>query len=379
MKKAGWIVLITIIFSSLFIGCTSASDVPVNENATAVDTTMSINDEELAAEDINTEDITREEIAAEEATTNIENPEDKENIENIDDTDNTVESYTKAESTVQTMPSSDVDNNQIALNPDIKLSSDEDTFILYLSGIDVWGSVNTTSRSDVNILAIVNMSSGKILLVNTPRDYYVPLPVSSGACDKLTHAGIYGVNCSIGAMESLYGVDVDYYVRMNFSGFESIINTMGGIDVYSEYTFTVDPIKTYQAGYNHLTGLEALAFVRERHAFPDGDNQRGKNQMEVIKAMVTKLCSKDFLYNYSDILSQLSGTYQTDMPASVIYDIVSYQLGNDINWQIETYSVTGSGSYEYTYSVPGTALYVMLPNQTSIDGAKSRISSVLAE
>ncbi len=373
MKKAGWIVVITIILSSLFMGCANDNNVPVKADINTQVEVEPISDEGLVAEE-NTDDTTREEITAEETTTNTENIED---IENVGDTDEPSVSDTNAESLEQTI--SDEDNNQVALNPDIKLSSDEDTFILYLSGIDVWGSVNTTSRSDVNILAIVNMSSGKILLVNTPRDYYVPLPVSSGACDKLTHAGIYGVDCSIGAMESLYGVDVDYFVRMNFSGFESIIDTMGGIDVYSEYTFTVDPIKTYQAGYNHLTGLEALAFVRERHAFPDGDNQRGKNQMEVIKAMVTKLCTKDFLYNYSNTLSQLNGTYQTDMPASVIYDIVSYQLGNNINWQIETYSVTGTGSYEYTYSVPGTALYVMLPNQTSIDGAKSRISSVLAE
>ena len=141
-------------------------------------------------------------------------------------------------------------------------------YTIYLSGIDTRGEMTAKSRSDVNILAIVNMKTGHIQLVNTPRDYYVYLP-NQGANDKLTHAGLYGVESSEAAIENLYGINIDYYVRMNFSGFEAIIDTLGGIDVYSEYDFTVDPIKHYTVGYNHVSGLEALAFARERHAFAD--------------------------------------------------------------------------------------------------------------
>lgn len=260
-----------------------------------------------------------------------------------------------------------------------KLSSDEDTFILYISGIDVWGGVNVQSRSDVNILAVVNTRTGHIQLINTPRDYYVTLPNSGSSKDKLTHAGLYGVDTSMGALENLYGIEIDYFVRMNFSGFESIIDTLGGIDVYSEYDFTVEPIKHYTEGYNHLTGLEALAFARERHAFAAGDNQRGKNQMAVIQAMVQKLASKEFLYHYDEILDDLEDCFQTDMPADFIYSLVRYQLSNETEWKIDTFSVTGYDSYAVTYSVPGVEAYVMLPNEDDIAEAAGLIEETLAE
>lgn len=253
------------------------------------------------------------------------------------------------------------------------------SFVVYFSGIDVWGWVDTKSRSDVNIIAVVNPGTGHILLINTPRDYYVDMPVSNGTKDKLTHAGLYGVDNSMGTLEMLYDIDIDYYVKMNFSGFEAIIDTLGGVDVYSEYDFTVDPIKHYTVGYNHLTGLEALAFVRERHAFADGDNQRGKNQMELIRAMTDKICSTDFLLNYSEILDELADSFRTDMPTELMEDLVKGQLINATEWTIDTYAVTGYGSYETTYSIPGSNSYVMLPNEEDVAYAKELMEAVLNE
>lgn len=259
-----------------------------------------------------------------------------------------------------------------------ELSSDEDTLVMYISGIDTFGSVNVKSRSDVNILAIVNTKTGHVQLINTPRDYYVMLP-DKGAKDKLTHAGLYGVECSKSALENLYGVEIDYFLRMNFSGFEDIIDTLGGIDVYSEYDFTVDPIKHYTVGYNHLSGIEALAFARERHSFASGDIQRGKNQMEVIKAMINKMTSSDMLANYSEVLDEISDCFQTDMPSDVIYDLVRYQLSKGISWKVDSYSVTGIGGSETTYSMPSTTCYVMLPKDSDVEQAKQLIEAVLLE
>lgn len=253
------------------------------------------------------------------------------------------------------------------------------TFILYFSGIDVWGWTDTTSRSDVNIIAAINTNTRHIQLINTPRDYYVELPISNGAKDKLTHAGIYGVDVSMGALEMLYGIDIDYYFRMNFSGFEKIIDTMGGVDVYSEFEFTVEPIKHYEQGYNHLTGLEALAFVRERHAFASGDNQRGRNQMELLKAMVKKVCSIDFLLNYDEIMAELTDMYRTNMTNEFMADLVFNQLLDGTEWTVDSFSVTGSGGMEPTYSVPSASSYVMYPNQDDIATATELINSVLNE
>ena len=254
-----------------------------------------------------------------------------------------------------------------------------ESFLLYFSGIDVWGWVDTQSRSNVNIIAAINPGTRHIQLINTPRDYYVEMPLSGETKDKLTHAGLYGVENSVGTLETLYGVDIDYYIRMNFSGFESIIDTLGGVDVYSEYDFTVDPIRHYTEGCNHLTGLETLAFVRERHAFQDGDNQRGRNQMALIQAMVSKVCSLEFLLHYSDIMDELTDMYRTNVPLSLIADMVGNQLLDDREWTVDTYSVTGSNGSEITYSAPGTKAYVMIPNEEEVATAGKLIEEVLNE
>lgn len=252
-----------------------------------------------------------------------------------------------------------------------------ESFLLYFSGIDVWGWVDTQSRSDVNIIAAVNPATRHIQLINTPRDYYVEMPVSDGLKDKLTHAGLYGVENSVGTLETLYGIEIDYYIRMNFSGFEAIIDTLGGVDVYSEHDFTVDPIKHYTEGYNHLTGLEALAFVRERHAFADGDNQRGRNQMALVQAMVKKVCSLDFLLNYAEVMEELADMFRTDVPLDLIAAMVGNQLLDDTEWTVDTYSVSGSNGSERTYSVPGAESYVMLPDEDAVAEAKKLIEEAL--
>lgn len=250
-------------------------------------------------------------------------------------------------------------------------------FVVYISGIDRFGAVSAKSRSDVNLLLAVNTETKQIQIINTPRDYYVPLANSGGVRDKLTHAGIYGVDNSIGTLEMLYGVKIDYYVRMNFSGFEAIIDALGGIDVYSEYDFTVDPIKHYEKGINHVNGIEALAFARERHAFAAGDIQRGKNQMEVVRATIQKAISPEILYQYSKLLDSISEMLQTNMSSQQIYSLVRMQLSDMASWDIQTYSVTGTGSKSTTYSMPNQMAYVMIPNDSQVDEAKRMIANVL--
>lgn len=266
-----------------------------------------------------------------------------------------------------------------SVEQEIQTEKDMGTFVVYFSGIDVWGWTDTKSRSDVNIIAAVNTNTRHIQLINTPRDYYVEMPISNGAKDKLTHAGLYGVENSMGTLSMLYDIDIDYYLRVNFSGFEAIIDEMGGVDVYSEYDFTVDPIKHFTEGYNHLTGLEALAFVRERHAFASGDNQRGRNQMALLNAMIQKVCSADFLANHDKIIEDLTDMYRTNIPDDVIAGLIFNQLLNNEAWTVDSYAVTGTGGTETTYSTPDSAGYVMIPNDADVEQAKELLQSVLTE
>lgn len=259
----------------------------------------------------------------------------------------------------------------------VEKNKDLTQFVVYVSGIDRFGAVSATSRSDVNLLLAVNTETKEIQMINTPRDYYVPLANSNGVKDKLTHAGLYGVDNSIATLEMLYDVEIDYYVRMNFSGFEGIIDALGGIDVYSEYDFTVEPIKHYTKGINHVTGLEALAFARERHSFAKGDIQRGENQMEVVKATIQKALSKEILYNYTEVLEDVSGIFQTNMTSEEIYQLVKMQLSDMATWDMNTYSVTGTGSMSTTYSMPNRNVYVMNPNQQQVEEAQKLLMDVL--
>ncbi|QFJ53767.1 LCP family protein [Pseudobutyrivibrio xylanivorans] len=271
--------------------------------------------------------------------------------------------------------------NEIKVSKKVEASnviSSEKPFVVYISGKDTWGHISVTSRSDVNIIAVVNPGTKHILLVSTPRDYYVPLSISNGVKDKLTHSGIYGIEVSEATMEMLYGIKMDHYFKLNYSGFEGLIDAMGGITVWSDYAFDVENIGHFKKGDNELSGLEALAFVRERHSFARGDVQRGVNQMNVIQSVVQKLTSKAILKNYGEILRKCDGTFATDLSSEEIADLVSFQLSNPGEWNIEKISVGGTGEYNNVYSLK-KSVYVMDPNQDDIDNAKARIQEVLDE
>ena len=252
-------------------------------------------------------------------------------------------------------------------------------FTVYFSGIDTYGSINTRSRSDVNIVMTVNPLTKKILLVTIPRDAYVTIPgISGGSYDKLTHAGIYGVSASMRTLEQVYGIKLDYYVRVNFSSVEKFVDLLGGVNVYSAYEFTSSHIGVhFNKGYNLMNGREALAFARERYAFASGDNQRGKNQMELIKAVFNKMRSPSMLLKFSDIMNAVSSNFQTDLTMDQLTSLVRMQLNDGASWTIETYAVTTTGGSAYCYSYHGRKLYVGYINQSSAAEAGRRMRAVM--
>jgi len=253
----------------------------------------------------------------------------------------------------------------------------KEPFIVYLSGSDSRSaSINATGRSDVNILAAVNPSTHQILLVNTPRDYYVPLSISGGVRDKLTHAGLYGIDCSAATLSMLYGVEIPYYVRLNFTGFENIVNALGGVTVHSDYTFTADGYQ-FTAGDNTLMGAAALAFVRERYSFTTGDNQRGQDQMAMIKAILNKAMSPAILTNYQSLLTAVAGSFATNFSYDDMAAFVQQQLSAGSGWNITSYAVTGTGDMTATYTYPDENLYVMRPDQTTVNKARTLLGQVL--
>lgn len=255
--------------------------------------------------------------------------------------------------------------------------------LVYLSGIDTYGEISTRSRSDVNILMAVNPSTHKILLVNTPRDYYVQLNGTTGLKDKLTHAGIYGIEKSIQTMEDLYGSNIDHYVRVNFNTLIKLIDEIGGIDIESDTEFTAWTNKSVHVvkGLNHFNGEQALAYSRERYSYETGDRHRGENQQQVITEIIKKVTStKTLISKYEAILNTISNSFETDFSNNEIKTFAKMQLTQNIKWNIESISVDGIGENNYTYSM-GTnqLLYVMVPDQATVDLAKSKLGLVLNE
>ncbi len=249
-----------------------------------------------------------------------------------------------------------------------------DVFTLYISGIDSSGSLRRTSRSDVNIIATVNKKTGEIALVTTPRDFYVPLSISNGIPDKLTHAGVYGVDVSRETLEMLYDIKIDYYFKLNFDGFKEIINALDGITVNSKYNFKAAGY-TYNKGANTLDGDAALAFARCRKTVTGGEYTRGLHQMEIIKGVIAKLTSPAVLINYKSLLDGMAHSFETNIPYEKIAELVREQLDVGTRWNVTSYSASGTGSTEKVYSLSARA-YVVLPDSSAVEHAKKLMAAV---
>lgn len=252
-------------------------------------------------------------------------------------------------------------------------------FNIYISGIDVSGPISTNSRSDVNLIMTVNPQNKKILLTTTPRDYYVTIPnVSGEKKDKLTHAGIYGVDASMDTLEQLYGININYYARINFTSLVKIVDALGGIDVNSDYEFkTTHGEYDIQKGMNHLDGEMALGFVRERYSFEDGDNQRGKNQEKVLTAIIQKACTPAILKNAGEVITGVSDSVQTNMSSEEIAKFINAQIEEPSGWNIESQAVSGTGDTQTCFSSGNELLYIMLPDEASVENAALKIQKLL--
>ena len=237
-----------------------------------------------------------------------------------------------------------------------QITSVEEPFNVYISGIDVSGSITTTSRSDVNIIMTVNPNTKKILLTTTPRDYYVQIPeVSGDAKDKLTHAGIYGVDASMRTLGQLYGIDIK-----------------------SEYAFDAGGYG-FKKGINHLNGDAALAFSRERYSFSAGDNQRGKNQEAVLTAILNKAMSPAILKNANEVIAKVGSSVETNMTDKEMAKFINMQLSDNAAWSIESVAASGSGDMLPCYSSGSQPLYVMHPDMAVVGEISNKMNEILNE
>ena len=254
------------------------------------------------------------------------------------------------------------------------------SFNVYVSGIDTYGPISSVSRSDVNIIMTVNQDTKKILLTTTPRDAYVPIADGgNNQNDKLTHAGIYGVDASIHTLENLYGIDLNYYARLNFTSFLKLIDLLGGVDVYNDQEFTAHTNgKHYPVGNIHLDSELALGFVRERYSLTNGDGDRGRNQQKVIAAIIQKLTSAEALKNYDSIIQSLQDSIQTNMPPETMVSLVNTQLASGGKYTVTNQDLKGTGRMGLpSYAMPDSNLYMLEIDPTSLETVKAAIKDTM--
>lgn len=258
-----------------------------------------------------------------------------------------------------------------------KVSIKNTAFNVLISGMDSYGNINKTTRNDVNIVVTINPNTNKMLLTSIPRDYYVQLHGKKGYKDKLTHAGIYGINTAVQTIEDLFNIDINYYVKVNFTTVVDLVDKIGPIEIYSDKNLNLDGCK-YVVGNNVVNGKCALRFARERHSYLEGDNHRVKNQQEVIKGIFNKLKnSPNILVDYNSVLEVMNGKFATNIEMSELTSFIKYEVEDIGKYEIISAQVDGTGSMEYTYSYPHQKLYVMFPNEQSVSNAKEDIEKIL--
>lgn len=272
---------------------------------------------------------------------------------------------------IKTYTYEEENNKDISVNVDVT----KEPFNVYISGIDQRGTIDTTGRSDVNKVMTVNPQTRQIFIVDIPRDYYVKQVCQANQLDKLTHTGIFGVDCTVESMSNYLGIDINYYVRINFSSLETIVDALGGITVDSAYDFTAQGY-TFTVGPNQLNGAEALAFSRERYSFGGGDGVRIENQTRVLKGIIDKVTSPAILTNYLSFMDAISGTFQTNMSEKEMNALIKMQLNDMRGWTITSDHLSGKGATDWT-PANGFNAYVMYPDGTSRERVLKKMETVM--
>lgn len=270
-----------------------------------------------------------------------------------------------------------IDSKNLSKRVDVS----KEPFNIYISGLDISGSISETSRSDVNMIVTVNPVTHRVLLTSIPRDYEIHLPSYDNEVDKLTHTGIYGIEETVGAVENLTGLDMNYYVKVNYTTVKKLIKAIGGIDVHNDIAFSTHGMMAqyyFEEGDIHLDGDMALAFARERKSFEDGDVQRNRNQTKVMEAVIDKATSSTtILTKYNKILKSCQKYIEMNLTQDDIKKLVKLQMNGGYHWTIDKQSMEGESVTETVYSSGDYLLYVMQPTEEQIVKAVDQIITVM--
>lgn len=272
----------------------------------------------------------------------------------------------------------------------------KEPFIIAISGADSWEysdiSAEKKLRSDTNMVVVVNPNTHQVLLVSIPRDAYVGLGGDNNKMDKLTHASVFnkGLGTWVETLNSLLGIKINYYLRLNFSTLIDVVDAIGGLDVDNPYEFKSDYLGTYDyqkhevtyqpcsfdKGMIHLDGKHALIYVRERKHLPNGDLGRNQHQTIIIKAMIHKVCSVSVITKISDLLKAVEGKFVSNLTMKDIYALAQFQLDEMLDWDIQAYALSGTSKNLHSY-MTNTKLSMVELNKDTVVKAQEYIKRIM--
>ena len=240
-------------------------------------------------------------------------------------------------------------------------------FIMLVAGSDTTNYTNISAtakgRSDVVMLLCVNPKTKQVLTISVPRDSYVALSGNVSHQDKITHASTLGISCLVDTVSYLFGIDVNYFLRINFQSFVTIVDAVGGVTVdnpsYFCMTYKKDKTKNYcfDEGTIELDGEHALGYVRERKYGTLTDFGRNQHQAIVVKALAKKVTSVAVITQIGAILDGLQGTFTTDMGSDDIFALAQMQLNDMADWDVLSYTLGGTtGSADSYLGGPGLSM-----------------------
>ena len=233
--------------------------------------------------------------------------------------------------------------------------------------------------NDLHMIAVINPETRQIMLVSTPRDYFVELPgITNGAKDKLCHSNIYGVNTSIAALNNIYDIELEGYVRMNIDSFIAIIDLLGGLEIHSEEEFTTSRELLVEKGLNQFTGEESLIYASEEWYKMTSDMRlRGQNRQKVVDELIQSITSPSVLKNADLIMQEMGKGVKTSFSKADIQTLISEQLNSGEKWNIQSVSTVGKSSFQTCYSYSGTTLHVTIPDMNSVNEVKGKINNIM--
>lgn len=162
----------------------------------------------------------------------------------------------------------------------------------------------SNQRADTMMLVHIDADRRNVYLISIMRDLWVPIPGNGTA--KINAALAWGgTPLVVQTVEQLLGARIDHVAIIDFAGLTDMTNALGGVDVDSPVAFTTvkSPHYSFVKGMNHLDGAQALAFARERYAFPTADYQRVADQQALMRGFAAKLMSLDVLADPGKVTS----------------------------------------------------------------------------